>query len=409
MTILNQGRIYYLYTMRNEGPEEPKLERRQSTGAVALRKFQDSNYYYYEFRLANAFKVFPLTRLLFPVEIERIKTGNAFLAINNSHEAFHEVVDGIYETLVLEQGIPAQQIILLSESADIDKVIEISAKKYNQPKIKAEWILQFEWNVQMDRRRMLRERTSDEVHTLENKKYNKKFLNFNRRWRPHRVAFVALLKSLGILDQGYVSLGNSDDNNSWHRVWHWIKFVGSHNNEIKELFDTHDSDISNLPPLYLDTENLVQNQADLNHTTNYLYADSYFSVVSETNFYTNTLGVQGETGRFLSEKTFKPIAMRHPFLILSVPNMLDKLKEIGYQTFSPWIDESYDKELDDNKRMLMVAKEVKRLCELPPEELTKFLLETRKIVEHNFNVFINRQNFFYRLNYNESELKINRV
>jgi hypothetical protein len=140
-----------------------------------------------------------------------------------------------------------------------------------------------------------------------------------------------------------------------------------------------------------------------------LYADSYFSVVSETNFYTNTLGVQGETGRFLSEKTFKPIAMRHPFLILSVPNMLDKLKEIGYQTFSPWIDESYDKELDDNKRMLMVAKEVKRLCELPPEELTKFLLETRKIVEHNFNVFINRQNFFYRLNYNESELKINRV
>lgn len=399
MTILNQDRIYYLYTPLNEDIKETKLERKQTTGTIKLRKFEDNAYFYFEFKFANAFKIFPLTELLFPIEIERIKRGRALLALNNSHEAFHDVVDEIYQTLVLDQNIPAQQILLFSESADIDKVIEDAAIKYNQPKIKAEWILQFEWIMQIHRRKMLYKQSSHEVSTLDNKVYTKKFLNFNRRWRPHRVAFVALLKSLGLLDQGHVSLGNSDDNKNWNKVWPWIKSIGSHNNEIKALFDAHDSEISNLPPLYLDTTNLQENTVYLNHATNYLYADSYFSVVSETNFYTNTLGVQSNTARFLSEKTFKPIAMCHPFIILSVPGMLEKLKEIGYRTFSPWIDESYDKELDDNIRMLMVAKEVKRLCELSPEELTRFLIETRKIVEHNFNVFINKKTFIYKLNY----------
>jgi hypothetical protein len=406
MPILNLHRMYYLYTMRNEGPDESKLERRHGAGALAIRNFGEAPIYYYEFRLANAFKVFPLSRTLFPTEIKKIKDKQAFLAVNNSHEAFHDVVDGIYESLVIEQGIPAEQIILLSESADIGSAIEESAKKYNLPKIKGEWILQFEWNTQMCRRIMLREKRNV-IETLISKEYPKKFLNFNRRWRPHRVQLVALMKSLGILDQGHVSLGEADDHNSWGRMWHWIKFLGSHNPEMNELFEKHENSIISLPPLYLDTQNLVDNKADLDWTTNYLYAESYFSVVTETNFYTNTLGVAAQPGRFLSEKTFKPISMKHPFIIVSVPGMLDKLKELGYKTFSPWIDESYDQELDDNTRLLKIAKEIKRLCNLSPSEFNVFLRECKKITDHNFDVFINKDKFFYRVNYDASELTIN--
>lgn len=407
MPILNLHRMYYLYTTRTENPVEGHLERRPHSGALSIRKFE-MPVYYFEFRLGNAFNVFPLSRMLFAPEIERIKKRKAFLAINNSHEAFHNVVEPLYESLVIEQGIPAEQIILMSESSDIDEPITAAAQKFNLPKMKAEWILQFEWNIQMCRRIMLRENRNP-FEPLSKKHYTKKFLNFNRRWRPQRVGLVALMKAMGVLDQGHVSLGDSDDNNNWSRVWHWIKWIGSQNPEIKQLYETHEQEIVNLPPLYLDTNNLVDNKPDLDWTTNYLYEDTYFTVVSETNFYVNTEGVRSDPGRFLSEKTFKPIAMKHPFIICSVPGMLEKLKYLGYKTFSPWIDESYDQEQDDNLRLLKIVKEIKRLCDLKPEELEVFLFETRKIVEYNFDILMNKNKFWHRLNYHESELTINPV
>jgi hypothetical protein len=52
--------------------------------------------------------------------------------------------------------------------------------------------------------------------TLVDKPYEKKFLNFNRRWRPHRPALVALLYATGILDKGYVSLAASDWSLDWN-------------------------------------------------------------------------------------------------------------------------------------------------------------------------------------------------
>jgi hypothetical protein len=89
--------------------------------------------------------------------------------------------------------------------------------------------------------------------------------------------------------------------------------------------------------------------------------DTYFSVVAETNFYRDF-----GPGLFLSEKVFKPVSRRHPFLVLGRPHTIKKFKEIGYRSFSNIIDESYDDEFDDRKRMNMVLEETKRLAD--PEE-----------------------------------------
>lgn len=402
--ILNANKVYYLFTHRDETNEGCKLEKRNNTGTLIIRDFVEAPVFYYEFRLPNAFKVYPLAQLLSQEEIDRIKNCKAFLALNNAHESFHEVVEGLYESLVLEQNIPPEQIIIISESADIDKAVDQAAAKYNLPKMKAEWILQFEWNIQLCRKNM--EKNPEPYEVLVDKQYDKKFLNFNRRWRPHRVALVALMKALGVLDKGHVSLGKSDDNNDWGRMWHWIKYISSHNSEISELLRTYEKDITELPPMYLDKDDLTINRAELDWSTKYLYENTYFSVISETNFYTNTPGVHATPGRFCSEKTFKPIAMKHPFIMVSVPLMLEKLKQIGYRSFSPYIDESYDQELDDNTRLLKIVKEIKRLSELSPAELSEFLANTKEIVEHNYNILMNKDRFFYRINYDESQLKV---
>jgi hypothetical protein len=85
--------------------------------------------------------------------------------------------------------------------------------------------------------------------------------------------------------------------------------------------------------------------------------------------------------------------MRHPFIIASVPNTLEIYKIMGYKTFSSIIDESYDQELDDGKRMLMIVDEIERLCNLNESELIEFLSAAKEICDYNFNLLISKKHF----------------
>ena len=123
-----------------------------------------------------------------------------------------------------------------------------------------------------------------------------------------------------------------------------------------------------------------------NNLDNY-YLDSYFSIVNETNYFKDL----GE-GIFLSEKVFKPILKSHPFIIVSRPHSLQKLRELGYKTFSPYIDETYDTIIDDSERLFAIINEVKRLCNLSPTELNEFLTYVKNIVEHNYELLISKKN-----------------
>jgi hypothetical protein len=58
----------------------------------------------------------------------------------------------------------------------------------------------------------------------------------------------------------------------------------------------------------------------------------------------------------LSEKIFKPISNLQPFLVIGDYLTLAELKKLGFKTFSPFIDESYDNERDSYKRMELIEK-----------------------------------------------------
>lgn len=376
----------YVFTCNGH---EPRLEIRESTIIWQFRNYDDADYWHVEFMHGDAFDVFPMNQIVPDDVLIRIKNREAKLLIANSHEAFHKIVDGIYKSLVIREQIPPEQIVLMSESADIYDEVKIIAQKYNLAEIKCEWVLEFEWAIQQQKKDF------PLVNTLEDKHYQKKFINFNRRWRLHRPTLVAIMKAIGVLHLGHVSLGDSDDNNNWDRMWWWVKAHNSTNQTVRQLFTNHEQAITSMPPLYIDTTDLHENKAWLDASTDYLYEQTYFSVVSETNFYNDPMF---ETGRFLSEKTFKPVAMKHPFIVTSVPNILDKIREIGYKTFHPYIDESYDTETNDQERLLKIANETKRLSLLTPDELTEFLNNVRPIVEHNYNLLMTKQQFVHKLN-----------
>ena len=231
--------------------------------------------------------------------------------------------------------------------------------------------------------------------------YPKKYLNFTRRWRAHRPLLVSLLIANNLLDYGSVSLGDSDDNNSWNTVFWWLEEYCKHDAELSKILETNKDRILNTPPLYLDKSDLKTNWVDNITSTKELYENTLFSIVNETNFFTDknnvaTRGIRVEGSRFLSEKTFKPIANRHPFIIVSVPGMLDALKELGYQTFHPYIDETYDTIQDDYQRMKCIIREVDRLSHMTKEQELEFINNITPIVKHNLRTLLNRKQFVFR-------------
>jgi hypothetical protein len=122
----------------------------------------------------------------------------------------------------------------------------------------------------------------------------------------------------------------------------------------------------------------------------YYFDNSYFSLVQET-FYDNTLDWStGDIGFyeciFITEKTYRPIYFKHPFILLGVKGSLAGLRKYGFKTFSPYFDESYDDIDDPVLRLETALNEVKRLCSLSDDTWLSIQRELLPIVEYNYNL-----------------------
>lgn len=106
------------------------------------------------------------------------------------------------------------------------------------------------------------------------------------------------------------------------------------------------------------------------------YDNTAFSVVVETKITQPT---------FISEKIFKPLAYYHPFVVYGSAHSLAYLHEQGFETFGHVIDETYDTELDPEKRLKIVCDII---CNLTDNHATMFDdTLTKEILEHNHDLF----------------------
>jgi hypothetical protein len=216
----------------------------------------------------------------------------------------------------------------------------------------------------------------------------KKFLCFNKVHRQHRIDLLEYVINNIPLEETYYSFDCDDE---FH-----LELITSHEDYpgIKSIKDRI--------PLVLNKTAERSNPVNIIEDDHQYFENSYFSVVTETLFHHYPVdskpGLQLQIpntlpGRFVSEKTFKCVAMKHPFIVLGPYKMLDFLKSRGYQTFAPYIDESYDNIENDDERLLAVCKEVKRLSELPADQLIQFTEFAKPIVEYNEQVMRSVTNF----------------
>ena len=107
------------------------------------------------------------------------------------------------------------------------------------------------------------------------------------------------------------------------------------------------------------------------------YNTSFLSIVAETYGADNVKP-------FFTEKIWKPIAMKQPFILMNSKHSLKFLQDLGFKTFSPIIDESYD-ELDNPHRWDHIFREIKRFSNFSIDTLIEKQQQLQNVLDHNYN------------------------
>jgi hypothetical protein len=105
----------------------------------------------------------------------------------------------------------------------------------------------------------------------------------------------------------------------------------------------------------------------------------FVNLVTETIFYENKV--------HLTEKIFKPICAKMPFILLGGPRNLEYLRNYGFKTFSDYWDESYDTINSPSQRSDAVLDVLTKLANTSLPELRSMKQDMTHILEHNYYHF----------------------
>jgi len=204
--------------------------------------------------------------------------------------------------------------------------------------------------------------------------YKHDYVSFNRiinHDRSYRIYFVSLLKEYGLLEHGQVSFNVTDN-----LFDNWQDETADANTKLSKHARQHaDTHLIDIDKLVIDNPNLPGSaSADIPRDV-----DAFWHVVTETVFYYDKL--------HLTEKIFKPIVSKQPFMLLAAPGNLAYLKSYGFKTFDSVIDESYDLIQDHDLRTEAVVRQLHWYCNLTPGEKTNVIQQLEPIIDYNFHHF----------------------
>ena len=180
------------------------------------------------------------------------------------------------------------------------------------------------------------------------------FLFTNRKLRPHRQYLVNLLQKRHLLDHALWC--NHDRDITWgHPDFNRVYSTDTVQTQILP----QEYDIKS--PGWIDGV-IVPAQ----------YKNTWFTLVSETVF--------ESPASFRTEKFYKPVLAGHPFIVCANRGFYRDLKNLGYKTYSDWIDESFDT-IDDGQQR--IERLVEQIAWLITQDLPKFWEETRAVRLYN--------------------------
>ena len=122
----------------------------------------------------------------------------------------------------------------------------------------------------------------------------------------------------------------------------------------------------------------IANKKAINNLTQ-SYANIFVDVVAET-FYTGNVF-------FLTEKFWRPVANKTPFILQAGQYSLRRLRQLGFRTFSQWWDEGYDED-PGFQRINEIRKVIDRLSLYSLDQLRAMLIDMQPVLDHNYEIMM---------------------
>lgn len=199
----------------------------------------------------------------------------------------------------------------------------------------------------------------------------KRYSLFNKRVDKHLGAVFInyLLDKHNLLKDGLVSLDDQGDT-------------------IPELFEslkhmTNDDSFKDLKlkPLESAKENTTHDFLVISKALDSVK----FNLVVEAYFTSNVIDWP-----LLTEKIWRNVAQEKPFVVIGQKDILKWFHQLGYRSFHPLINESYDQIHLDGNRILRAFKECKKLIEMKEEDIDSVIDRCSPIFKHNHKNFEKR-------------------
>lgn len=212
-----------------------------------------------------------------------------------------------------------------------------------------------------------------------------RFSIFTRRYHPERLSFFLKLIDSDLLKQcDYTFTNFHPEIREYPEPW--ITKDELKNDSFVKLYPSKQSTIDNWIdglPYCLDTNDLGQSFPLEIYKR---YAMSGLNIVYETA--TSHQNDPDTQDIMITEKTFKAILSKKPFMIIAPSGSLALLKKEGFKTFDSLIDESYDSTDDCEEKQNLVIDQMKKLNALNDIEYFREIENLNKLATYNFNLFI---------------------
>ena len=312
-----------------------------------------------------------------PIYLEDLQSGKAFLLLDQSHEGYQETWQWqwFHDQCTEYKIDPKQVIYVTGNMASKEQYDEWATIHVHSSRILVIPYPHFESSMAEIAYRQGVPSFKQQKRYKESNLANIKTFNcLQKRPRNHRAHLFSCLYNADLL------------NNNINSMNHFAQLY-SHMDGKEVGHDLYKKLLPLMPMTPPNAEN-VEGFADSdcgNYLTNFneqITLDTWLSVISEAHYSDNT------NTCFLSEKTFKTIACNHPFIMFGNRHSLKHLKELGYKTFHPFINEAYD-ELETWDRLYAIITELKRLNAMNNDEKFELFKGLKSILIHNSNTLLN--------------------
>lgn len=248
--------------------------------------------------------------------------GFYFLADHSTESNFfidQERVEFI--TKIKQNGINLNKFYLVTNNSNINQ----GKSKYGEHIINYIHFPHFLSATPIEMNKYLRD-----LDSYKTNKPSKEFICLNRRVHRHKFNFLKKLWERGLLEE---------------TNWTWVcNYINLKDYEHEEFVKYLKIDINNFNSFQLNDDVMYGIKLDK--------ADEFLYTINPAWYYDSKVNLIVESNPFnrplhLTEKTFKPILLKVPFVIFASKGHLDKLKEFGFDVFESVIGK-YDSTNEDS-------------------------------------------------------------